>query len=193
MTNFGKLLLALVVVVLLGGAIYFLNKTPATEIPVVEDNVAVEGDNITITNDSINITPDSATDSVDVLKNKPIAPTVKPVANVNVLGNKSDLVSFSIPVGSTVSGTQIATGTVQGGYFFEGNIIVRILDGSKTVLRNTYGTATTSWMTAGPVSFTTNLDFTGLTTGPGYIELYNDNTSGLPENDKFILIPVVIQ
>ena len=193
MTNFGKLLLVLIIVVALGGTVYFLNRTPATEIPVVEDNIAFEGDNVTITDDSISITPDSTTDSADVLKNKPIAPTTKPIANVSVLGNKNDLVSFSIPVGSAVSGIQTATGVVSGGYFFEGNIIVRILDGSKVVLRSTYGTATMDWMNTGPVSFTTNLDFTGITTGPSYIEIHNDNPSGLPQYDKSILIPVVIQ
>jgi len=193
MTNFGKLLLTVVIVIALSGTVYFLNKTPATEIPVVEDNIAVEGDNIIIIDDSINITPTSATDSADVFKNKPVEPTTKPIVNLNVLGNKNDLVSFSIPVGSVVSGAQTATGIVTGGYFFEGNIIVRILNGSKAVLRTTYGTATTAWMTAGPVSFTTNLDFTGLTTGPSYIEIHNDNASGLPENDKSILIPIIIQ
>ena len=94
MTNFGKLLLMIVVVVALGGTVYFLNRTPVIEIPAVEDNIAFEGDNVTITDDSISITPDSATDSADILKNKPIAPITKPVANVNILGNKNDLVSF---------------------------------------------------------------------------------------------------
>ena len=193
MTNFGKLLLVLIIVVALGGTVYFLNRTPVTEIPVVEDNIAFEGDNITITDDSISITPDFSTDSADVLKNKPIAPTTKPIANVSVLGNKNDLVSFSIPVGSIVTGVVQANGSVRGGYFFEGNIIVRILDSSKSVLRTTYGTATSAWMTIDPVTFNTTIDFTGLVAGPGYIELHNDNASGLPENDKSILIPVVIQ
>ena len=61
------------------------------------------------------------------------------------------------------------------------------------MLRTTYGTATSAWMTIDPVTFNTTIDFTGLVAGPGYIELHNDNASGFPENDKSILIPVVIQ
>jgi len=175
MTNFGKLLLIAVIVVALGGTVFLLNK----KAPVANDvSIPSTEDSITITGGSVNITPS-------------VSP--KDVANVNIFGNKNDLVSFSIPVGSTVSGTQTATGTVTGGYFFEGNIIIRILDGSKNILRTTHGTATTDWMTSGPVSFTTNLDFTGITTGPGYIEIHNDNASGLPANDKSILVPIVIQ
>ncbi|MFA6524431.1 MAG: Gmad2 immunoglobulin-like domain-containing protein [Candidatus Paceibacterota bacterium] len=188
MTNFGKLLLVIVVVVALGGTVYFLNKK--TTEPVVNDvSIPTAEDNVIITDDSVNINQDTVNTNTP---NKPSTST-KPIANVSVLGNKSDLVSFSIPVGSIVTGVVQANGSVRGGYFFEGNIIVRILDSSKSVLRTTYGTATSAWMTIDPVTFNTTLDFTGLVAGPGYIELHNDNASGLPENDKSILIPVVIQ
>ena len=110
-----------------------------------------------------------------------------------VLGNKDDLLSFSVLVGSNVSGNMAVSGIVKNGYFFEGNIGINILDINKNVLKSSHGTAITDWMTAGPVSFEGSVDFTGLQTGPAYIEIHNDNASGLPENDKNILIPVVIQ
>jgi len=153
MTNFGKLLLTVIVVVLLSGAVFFLNrKTPQIE--------------------PISITPN--------------------IPQSEVLDNKDDLVFFSIASGSNVSGKIEADGILKGGYFFEGNLPISILDINKNVLRITNGMATTDWMTIEPVPFKTSLDFTGLPIGPAYIQIHNDNPSGLSENDKFILIPIVI-
>ncbi len=108
-------------------------------------------------------------------------------------GNKADLVSFSIKPGQEVEGKVKATGSVKGGYFFEGNILINILDANKKILKASHGTAVGDWMTSKSVSFTADLDFTGLLKGKAYIQIHNDNASGLPENDKSILIPIVIK
>lgn len=115
--------------------------------------------------------------------------TVQP----EILGNKDDLVSFSILPGSKVSGVTSYSGVIKGAYFFEANIIINILDADKNVLKQSNTMATTDWMTDGPVSFEGNIDFTGLSKGPAYFEIHNDNASDLPENDKSILIPIVIE
>lgn len=107
--------------------------------------------------------------------------------------NVSDLVSFSIVAGQEVSGVMNATGEIQGGYFFEANILSSILDVNKKIIRAGHGTATTDWMTSDPVSFSTTLDFTGLPKGPAFVSIHNDNPSDMRENDKEILIPVVIK
>lgn len=113
-------------------------------------------------------------------------------ANMTVFGNKEDLVSFSVAPGSTVSGVLDIMGSVKGGYFFEGNILINILDANKNILKNSHANAKTDWMTIEPVEFSTTLDFNGLSKGPAYVEIHNDNASGLPENDKNILIPIII-
>ncbi len=123
---------------------------------------------------------------------------IAPVQNgktpeVQIEGNKEDLVSFSINPGQEVSGIVKTAGVIKGGYFFEANILTNILDSNKKLLKAGHGTATTDWMTSEPVTFTTNLDFTNLPKGKGYIEIHNDNASGLPENDKSVLIPIVIK
>lgn len=110
-----------------------------------------------------------------------------------VLGNKDDLVSFSVSSGERVSGLVPYKGAVKGGYFFEANILINILDANKKRIKAGHATATGEWMTAEPVSFEGKLDFTGLPKGSAYIEIHNDNASGLPEYDKSILIPVVIE
>lgn len=111
---------------------------------------------------------------------------------IKAIGDVNNLVSFSVKPGDSVSGIVEATGTVQGGYFFEGNIVMKITDTTKKVLWTGHGTATTDWMSAGPVSFTTTLDFTGLPPIAAYIDIQNDNPSGDPANQKDIYIPVII-
>jgi len=110
-----------------------------------------------------------------------------------ILGNKDDLVSFSVVSGSTISGKMAVSGIVKNAYFFEGNILLNVLDQNKNVLKTGHGSAITDWMTSGPVSFQGIIDTLGLPTGAAYIEIRNDNPSGMPENNKSILIPVVIQ
>ena len=127
----------------------------------------------------------------------------KPVVDVNpppedniilreILGNKDDLISFSIFPNSKVQGVVSYQGAVKGGYFFEANILINILDANKNVLKTSNAIAMTDWMTIEPVEFEGNIDFTNLPKGLAYIEIHNDNPSGLPENDKSVLIPIVI-
>ena len=116
-----------------------------------------------------------------------------PFVEMKILGNTNDLVSFSISPSQEVTGILNVTGSVQGGYFFEGNILVNILDQNKKLLRSGNGNAKGEWMTADPVGFDAVLDFTKLSRGPAFIEIHNDNASGLPEKDKSILIPIIIK
>jgi hypothetical protein len=134
--------------------------------------------------------------SITKKANAPVTPpVVAPVQDnhdIGILGNGGDLVFLSILPNAKVSGALNLTGEVKGGYFFEGNILINVLDTNKNVLKQGHGTATTEWMTTDPVSFTATVDFTGLVAGPAYLEIHNDNASGLPENDKSILIPIII-
>ncbi len=111
----------------------------------------------------------------------------------HVEGRAEDLVSFSILPGARVHGVVSYRGTVQGGYFFEANIGINILDANKKLLKASNAMTKEEWTTGGPIDFEGNIDFTGLKKGPAYFEIHNDNASGLPENDKSILIPIVIE
>jgi hypothetical protein len=109
-----------------------------------------------------------------------------------ILGNKEDLVLFSVKAGDSIGGILNLTGTVKNAYFFEGNIIVDLLDSNQNIIKSGHGTATTEWMTTDPVFFTSGIDTTGLN-GQGYILIQNDDPSdgesGRPA--KKILIPVI--
>lgn len=110
-----------------------------------------------------------------------------------ITNKANDLVSFSITSGQKVSGIMKITGSVKNGYFFEGNILINVLDANKNVLKKSNAMATTDWMTSGPVSFEGNIDFSGLQKGPAYIEVHNDNPSDIRVNDKSILVPIVVE
>ncbi len=110
-----------------------------------------------------------------------------------ILGNKDDLVSFSIWPGSKVHSVVSYRGVVKNNYFFEANIRINVLDANKKSILQSNAHSTTDWMTSGPVSFEGNLDFSKLAKGPAFIEIHNDNPSDLPANDKSILIPIVIE
>jgi len=110
-----------------------------------------------------------------------------------ILGNKNDLVSFSIWPNTKVHGIVSYRGVIKGAYFFEGNILINILDINKKVIKQSNAVAKTDWMTIEPVSFEGNIDFSGILKGPAYFEIHNDNASGLPEHDKSILVPIIIE
>lgn len=118
---------------------------------------------------------------------------IETIDKTNILGNKDDLISFSIWPNTKVHGIVSYRGTIKGGYFFEANILVGVLDMNKKNILQSNGVAKTEWMTAGPVEFEGFLDFSKLPKGSAYIEIHNDNASGLPEHDKSILIPIVIE
>ena len=105
----------------------------------------------------------------------------------------NDLVSFSIANNSSVHGILSFNGVVQGGYFSEGSMPINVLDFNKNLLKNSNVMTKSDWMTSGPVNFEGKIDFSGLPKGPAFIELKKDNPSGLPEYDKSILIPIIIQ
>lgn len=138
-----------------------------------------------------------------VIKDKAVAPvvpeppvidnTMPPIPKERLEGNKNDLISFSIWPGTKVHGVVSYRGIISGGYFFEGNILVSVLDANKNLLKGGNAVATTEWMTAGPVSFEGNIDFSGLPNGPAYILIQNDDPSdGEGGPPKKIFIPIII-
>ncbi len=106
-----------------------------------------------------------------------------------------DLLSFSIQPHQKITGVIVLQGEIQGGYFFEGNILLNIVDVDKNIVFKSYLTAQTDWMTTGPVLFGGALDTTKLPKGPAYIELRQDDPSGGESGRpiKYIQIPVVIE
>src|SRR3989338_443831 len=53
----------------------------------------------------------------------------------DILGNKDDLISFSILPNTKVQGVVPYRCMITGGYFFEGNILVNVTDINKNIIR----------------------------------------------------------
>lgn len=108
-----------------------------------------------------------------------------------ISGMKDDLVSFSVPPNTKVVDGEIVSGSLKGAYFFEANVIGKLLDSDKNEIKSFPITATSEWMTVEPVSFSFVLDLSDVSAGQGYIRLQNDNPSGDTSLDKYIDIPVI--
>ncbi len=126
--------------------------------------------------------------------------TFKFIGWPQVEGNKEDLVSFSIKPGQEVSGKVSFTGSIKGGYFFEGNFGLGVLDANKKDMKVQYDVtkqATSDWMTASPVSFTGTIDFTNLPKGKAYIAITEDDPRDAFErgDDKIkqVFIPIIVK
>lgn len=163
MTKFGKLLLTVILITVLAVLIFFLQRKPISNV-----------------NDTLPLS-ELGVEKMEIIPKD------------SLLGNKDDLVSFSIWPNTKVSGIKSYRGIIKGGYFFEANIMINILDVDKKLIKASNAVATTDWMTIEAVEFEGNIDFTGLPKGPAYFEIHNDNASGLSENDKSILIPIIIE
>lgn len=110
-----------------------------------------------------------------------------------ISGNVQDLDSFSILPGDTISGVVSFEGVVKNNYFFEGVIVINILDVHKNLLQQGFATAKTEWMTIGPVSFAGDIDISKLPNSNAFIELKKNNPSETEGVQKSIFIPVIIK
>ncbi|HAS80429.1 MAG: hypothetical protein UR25_C0005G0073 [Candidatus Nomurabacteria bacterium GW2011_GWE1_32_28] len=161
-------ILLLVLIILVSGAIYIMLQNKEVYLNVFQKEVPIEN-------------------VVDKIQ-EPIQ------TRDGILGNKDDLVSFSILPYTKVHGILSYRGVIKGGYFFEGNILINILDVNKKVLKSSNAIATTDWMTIEPVDFEGNIDFRTLPKGSAYFEIHNDNP-GAPDEGigKSVLIPIIIE
>lgn len=112
--------------------------------------------------------------------------------DTNFFKTTGDLLDFSIPKNSVIAGEIEASGILKGDYFFEANARGMLLDANKNVLKTFPIMATSDWQTTDGVPFTMTIDATGVTPGPGFIRIQNDNPTGDVSKDKFIDVPVVI-
>jgi hypothetical protein len=81
-------------------------------------------------------------------------------------------------------------GKATGGWFFEGDFPVKLLDANGKILALSFATAQEDWMTEDLVDFKAKISFENPTTETGVLILQKDNPSGLPENDASVQFPV---
>jgi len=101
-----------------------------------------------------------------------------------------DEVSLTNPQSSQIITSPLTvTGQAKGTWFFEAIIPIKLIDLDDNIILTHYGQAESDWMTEEMVPFKAILDFT-TTAESGYLVIYKNNPSGLPENDASIKIPI---
>jgi hypothetical protein len=82
------------------------------------------------------------------------------------------------------------TGQARGSWFFEAVFPVELQDANGNVIASGQAQAQNDWMIEDFVPFSVSLEFTAPATASGNLILKKDNPSGLPENDKSLIVPV---
>ena len=120
--------------------------------------------------------------------------TVPPVVEASYTNASTDLVVVtSPPPGTTLGSTFTITGKARGTWYFEASFPLEVVSVTGTMLVQMPVQAQGEWMTTNFVPFSAQVTLPATYKGAAKIILHNDNPSGLPENEKSLTIPVVIQ
>jgi hypothetical protein len=110
------------------------------------------------------------------------------IGNANEL---TDLIAVDSPrPNEAVKSPLTITGKARGTWYFEASFPIKIVDADNNVLGQISAQAQGDWMTEDFVPFSATLEFAAPTTATGSLLLNKDNPSGLPENDKQLIIPI---
>jgi len=105
--------------------------------------------------------------------------------------------NINIEAGDSISSPITIAGEARGYWFFEAGFPIIIVDWDGRIIAEHYATAEGDWMTEEFVPFTATVEFeTPSAIGiinRGAIILKNDNPSGLPENDRALEIPIILE
>lgn len=105
-------------------------------------------------------------------------------------GNSNLIRVTNITANQKITSPLTVEGEARGNWYFEASFPVRLLDGKGNMIAQVPAQAIGEWMTTEFVPFKVTLTFAKPATATGTLILHNDNPSGLPENDRFISIPV---
>jgi hypothetical protein len=196
----------LVLIVLVGGFLYYSKHTNNVDLITSFTECEVAGYQVVAT-----IPPECVTPDGKVFVDTSVTATASPSGVPAVPGSKGGTSSGS--TGSSSSATSSSSisnkvrvtniipnqavsrpltvkGEARGSWYSEAVFPVEILDGNGKRLVLTQARAQGDWMTNDFVPFTATLSFSQPTTATGTLVLHNDNPSGLPENAFELRIPI---
>ena len=112
-----------------------------------------------------------------------------------IIDTKQDIIVVDTPLKDmTISSPFVVSGKARGYWFFEASFPIELRDMQGNILETIIAQADGDWMTTEFVQFTASLIFTKPSVPISAVLVFKkDNTSGLPENDDSIEIPVTIQ
>jgi len=102
-----------------------------------------------------------------------------------------DLIKVSQPaLDAKIASPLVVKGEARGTWFFEASFPIKLIDDRGALLAQGIAQAQSDWMTEEFVPFEARLEFSAPTVATGQLILSKDNPSGLPANDRQIVIPV---
>lgn len=139
----------------------------------------------------LRLTPEPVVEAID----RPGIIATSTVLSTSSVSDVSSQVDITNPLpNSEIKSPVVITGRLRGSWFFEATAGVAVLDSNKQVITVNPIMATTDWMTSDWVTFSGTTSYPLAYKGQsGYIQISNDNPSGLPENSKTYLIPVLFR
>lgn len=110
----------------------------------------------------------------------------------NADAQTSPITFDNIKSGDTVKSPLTVTGKAPGSWFFENSFPVVLLDSNGQVIAQGAASSSKNWMTSDLIPFRAVLTFVTEQSWSGKLVLKKDNPSGLPGNDKSVILPVTI-
>ncbi len=103
-----------------------------------------------------------------------------------------DVITVDTPLpNASVSSPMGVTGKARGNWYFEASAPYQLKDATGQVIAQGHIDALGDWMTTDFVPFSAKITYPAQPAGSvGTLVLMNDNPSGLPENQKQLVIPV---
>ncbi|HUV81024.1 MAG TPA: GerMN domain-containing protein [Patescibacteria group bacterium] len=176
--NNKKIIFALIIIVLGGAALYFIEFKPAEE-PI----------------SGIDSFEECANADYPVLESYPRqCKTPDGRTFAEDIGNeleKSDLIRISVPrPNQIIQSPLIIKGEARGFWFFEASFPVKLLDENGQLLASAVAYVQEDWMTEDFIPFEAEILFERPAAEKGTLVLEKDNPSGLPENADELRLPV---
>ena len=113
---------------------------------------------------------------------------------VGTLATTNDIVVSVPSANQTISSPVKLSGKARGGWFFEASAPVMIVDDKGTLIGQGHIEAKGDWMTSEFVDFEGSVTFKNdLNADHGFVVFMNDNPSGMPENAKYVRVPVMFK
>lgn len=116
---------------------------------------------------------------------------------IEELGNqsaKSDLIILDSPREATaVTSPLLIEGRARGNWFFEASFPVKLKDENGKIIAAGIAQAQGDWMTTEFVPFTARLEFPINNSFKANLYLEKDNPSGLPANDDYLFVPLLVE
>lgn len=131
-------------------------------------------------------------DSKDVaqIDNSAATSTVIGTTDGNNIVKTIEVEIASPQIGAVVASPVAVEGKARGGWFFEANLPLKVLDAAGKVVGTGNAMATGEWMTNEPVPFKGSISYQVAKDQDGTLVIAKDNPSGMPKNDGEVRVPV---